>query len=107
MKRFVLQLAILVLALSTPAYAHQKIIHAAIMISGGENYQCQFGNINDAYIVEVTSLDDPDHPRFITSSEKPGFNCVILPITARPGTDITITGVLQDTTAIPSFLTPN
>ena len=106
MKRRVLRLAILVLALSAPAYAHQNI-NAAIMISAGENYQCQFGNINDAYIVEVTSLDDPDHPRFITSSENAGFSCVILPIAARPGTHITITGVLQDTTAIPSFLIPN
>jgi hypothetical protein len=79
---------------------HQPIVNAALMISGGENFQCTFGNINDTYIVEVLSADDPDKPRFITS----GSPCVVLPITAKPGTDIGITGVLQDTLAI--FGTP-
>src|SRR5215469_16593988 len=83
------------------AYAEEScprpIVTAALMISGGEQFQCTFGNINNTYIVEVTSADHPDRPRFITGSAS---QCVVLPITAKPGTDITIIGVLQDTLAI-------
>jgi hypothetical protein len=72
-------------------------INAALLFSGGENARCQTGNINDAWVVTVS--DQSGLSRYISGSGEGG--CFVLPITERVGTQVTVTGVLQDTTAIP------
>jgi hypothetical protein len=73
-------------------------VTAALMLSGGESPNCRRGNINDAYVVTVSPTDKRGIPRYISSS---GEGCVVLPIRTAVGTQLSITGVLQDTTAIP------
>lgn len=70
-------------------------INAALLISGGENARCQSGNINDAWVVTVS--DSSGLSRYISGSG----GCFVLPITERIGTQINVSGVLQDTTAVP------
>ena len=68
------------------------------MLASGESPNCQIGNINDAYVVTVSPTDKRGSIRYISGS---GTACVVLPITAKIGTELSITGVLQDTAAIP------
>ena len=87
--------------------AQAETITGSIMITGGEVNQCTFGNIDDAWVVTVTALNAKGvvrARRYIPGSGN--SSCVILPLTGWPGSTITITGVLQDTLAIPGF-TPN
>jgi len=91
-----------VLLRSVPAMAHdgrsdQATINAALMFTGGENAICELGNISDAYVVTVSVADNPNLSEYISSSQ----GCVVLPITVATGTQINMTGVLQDTDAIP------
>jgi hypothetical protein len=71
---------------------------AALMLSGGESPNCRRGNIKDAYVVTMSPTNKRGLTRYISGS---GEGCVVLPITAAVGTHLSITGVLQDTTAIP------
>jgi hypothetical protein len=73
-------------------------VNAALMLSGGESARCQLGNINDAYVVAVTSSANPSVSRFVSGVG--AGSCVVLPITLKTGTQIQITGVLQDTASI-------
>ena len=74
-------------------------INAALMLSAGESPSCQTGNISSVYVVIISTSNKPSVSRHISSSEVQG--CAVLPITLAKGTQLTITGVLQDTAAIP------
>jgi hypothetical protein len=73
-------------------------VHAALILSGGENARCQFGNANDAWIVTVSSPAKPGITRYISGV---GQGCAVLPITLATGTELDIAGILQQTAAIP------
>jgi hypothetical protein len=73
-----------------------------MMLMGGENAICQRGNINDAYVVSVSISGKPALTRYISGG---GISCTILPVSVPIGTRISITGVLQDTAAVPGFAT--
>jgi hypothetical protein len=79
-------------------HKHQPKVNAALMLSGGENSACRMGNIDDAYVVTVSTSNDQGLPMYISAT---GQSCVVLPISAAVGTELSITGVLQDTAAIP------
>ncbi len=80
------------------AQSRGKRVTAAIMISGGENAVCRLGNIADTAIVRVNTSTHSLR-RYIEMS---GLgNCAVLPITAPVGSRVVISGVLQDTLAIP------
>src|SRR5258708_5597089 len=85
---------------TAPAKAggHKPRINAALMLSGGESSRCQLRNVNDAYVVTVSATNNPKLTRYIGGG---GQSCTVLPITVRTGTQIHITGVLQDIPAIP------
>jgi len=68
------------------------------MLSSGESSKCQTGNINDAYVVTVSTSNKSSLSRYISGSG--AGDCVVLPITAAIGTQLSITGVLQDTNAV-------
>jgi hypothetical protein len=69
------------------------------MISSGENILCQRGNINDAYVVTVSAASKSGLVRYISGGGAGA--CVVLPVTVPVGTQINVSGVLQDTAAIP------
>jgi hypothetical protein len=73
--------------------------NAAIMLSSGENILCQRGNLNDLYIVTVSIASKSGVARYISGGGAGG--CAVLPITVPVGTQINVSGVLQDTAAIP------
>src|SRR5215469_1136310 len=78
----------------------KRAINAALMFSGGESLICQSGNIDDAFVVTVSVSGNPNLSRYISSGGVGG--CVVLPIALRVGAQINVTGVLQDTSAIPN-----
>ncbi len=73
--------------------------NAALILSGGESPTCRTGNINDAYVVTVSASNKPGLFRYISGSGE--GSCVVLPLAVPVGIQISVTGVLQDTTAIP------
>jgi hypothetical protein len=83
---------------STEAARQGPNITASIMFTGGENVVCRRGNINDAYVVTVAVVGKSKLTRYIVGT---GTNCSLLPIILPIGTRLSITGVLQDTAAIP------
>jgi hypothetical protein len=78
----------------------KQVINAALMFSGGESATCQMGNIADAFVVTVSVSGNPNLSRYISGGGLGG--CVVLPIALRAGAQIDVTGVLQDTGAIPN-----
>ena len=87
-----------VLAANVSAQAGHSKINAAIMFSGGENSTCVLGNINDAWVVTVSTVGGKPISEYISSA---GPSCVVLPLSLALGTQINVTGVLQDTDSIP------
>jgi len=87
-------------ALAEEGASHPPAVTAALMFTGGESAKCLFGNIADAYVVTVSVSDNSDNlanSKYISGSG----GCVVLPIALKTGTKINVTGVLQDTDAIP------
>src|SRR5215813_10494520 len=87
-------------ALAEEGPSHPPAVTAALMFTGGESAKCLFGNIADAYVVTVSVFDNSDNTtnsKYISGSG----GCVVLPIALKTGTKINVTGVLQDTDAIP------
>ena len=100
------KLSVVTLALLMAGYAQAQppLINGAIMITGGEVNRCTFGNIDDVWVVTVTALNAKGvlrARRYISGSGN--SDCMILPLLGWPGSTVTITGVLQDTLAIPGF----
>jgi hypothetical protein len=90
--------------LSEAGARRKSRVTAALMLSGGENASCQMGNINDAYVVTISIIGKPKLTTYISGG---AVGCVILPITVPIGSQISITGVLQDTAAVPGKDTTN
>jgi hypothetical protein len=84
--------------ISEGVHEREPKVNAALMLSEGENRDCQTGNIADAWVVIVSITNSPGLSTYISSG---GGACVVLPITSAPGQHINVTGVLQDTGAIP------
>ena len=100
------KLSVVTLALLMAGYAQAQppLINGAIMITGGEVNRCTFGNIDDVWVVTVTALNAKGvlrARRYISGSGN--SDCMILPLLGWPGSTVTITGVIQDTLAIPGF----
>lgn len=85
-------------ALSKPDGRQKRRVTAALMFSGGESAICQKGNINDAYVVTISIMGKPKLTTYVSGI---AVGCTILPLMVPVGTQITVTGVLQDTAAIP------
>jgi hypothetical protein len=90
---------------SQPVTTSEKVLqqgpraNAALILSSGESPTCRLGNINDAYVVTVSASNKPGLLRYISGSGE--GSCVVLPLAVPVGTQITVTGVLQNTTAVP------
>ncbi len=87
-----------ILSANISAQAGHSKITAAIMFSQGENAACAMGNISDAWVVTVSTVGSRPVSRYISSA---GPSCVVLPLSVAIGSQINVTGVLQDTDAIP------
>lgn len=90
--------------LSEAGAGQKPQVTAALMLSGGETASCQVGNINDAYVVTISIIGEPKQTTYISGG---AVGCVVLPITVPIGTQISITGVLQDTAAVPGEVSTN
>jgi hypothetical protein len=93
MKRLLFAVA-LAAALAIPAQAQTKP-KAMIVVTSGESPQCQFGNINVAWVLLIRNWDHDSRPerRYVSSLDN---HCVILPVTAPIGTRIAVSGLLED-----------
>ncbi len=99
-----LMLAALALLVAGPTYAQPPPITGAIMVTSGEVSDCTYGNIDASYVVIVTALTAKGVVRARRFFPGSGNSfCVIQPLTGWVGTQVQITGVLQDTLAIPGF----
>jgi hypothetical protein len=80
-------------ALAIPAQA-QAQPKAMVVVTSAESPQCQFGNINVAWVLLIRNSDQDSRPerRYISSLDN---HCVILPVTAPIGTHITVSGLLE------------
>jgi hypothetical protein len=85
-------------ALSERGARRKPRVTAALMLSGGESAACQMGNTNNAFVVTIRILGKPKLTTYISGG---AVGCTVLPLTVPVGTQITVTGVLQDTAAIP------
>ena len=99
-----LMLAALALLVAGPTYAQPPPITGAIMVTSGEVSDCTYGNIDASYVVIVTALTAKGVVRARRFFPGSGNSfCVIQPLTGWVGTQVQITGVLQDNVAIPGF----
>jgi hypothetical protein len=71
--------------------------NAVLMISSGENSACQMGNASDIWIAIIHTSTLGSVRRYVGDAHA----CVLLPIRAKLGATVSITGILQVTGAIP------
>jgi hypothetical protein len=86
-------------AMAREGRSHYAAINAALMFSGGQNADCVFGNATNAWVVTVSVADNRNLSQYISGGGSGG--CAVLPIAVTTGTQINVTGVLQDAAAIP------
>jgi hypothetical protein len=83
---------LLVVAMLTARAANAQKT-AMIMITSGESSQCQFGNMNVAWMVVVRKPNSTRASRKYVSSLD---GCTMIPITEPIGSEIIISGMIED-----------
>ena len=96
-----LYLSLMMLAL-IPAQSLAQVwgphVHAVIIVTSAENPTCAPGNVNVAWVIIIRKTDDPTRAsrRYVSSLD----GCADIRVKALVGTQITISGIMQDRLAI-------